>query len=120
MSEEIKKVKPITLRDNKTNDVYVLEFTRDSVQFAERRGFKLDDVADFPMSKIPEFFYYAFRAHHQNISKAETDKILFEELGGMHEGMLDRLTELYLEPVGTLRNKDNEEEVKNARMTVEL
>lgn len=115
---EKKATKPIILR-NDVNDVYVLEFNRDAVKFAEARGFKVQTLEDgVSLSGIEELFFYAFRMHHPEISKATADKILYEELGGMRPEMLERLVELYLAPFNTLIN--TEEMTKNSKMTVEL
>lgn len=112
------KVKPIILTDTDTNTQYVLEFNRESVRFAESRGFDISDIEKHPMTRIPEFFYYAFRMHHRNVSREKTDKILFEDLGGMSEQMLMRLGELYSVPLESL--VAGEDEPKNSKMTVEL
>jgi hypothetical protein len=69
---------------------------------------------------MPEFFYYAFRMHHPNISKQQTDKILFDVLGGMPEGMAERLGELYAVPYEALNGSGKGEQGKNGRMTVEM
>ena len=112
-------VKPIVLRDDVGN-VYVLEFNRDTIKFAEARGFKVQVLEDgVSMSAIEELFFYAFRMHHPNMSKANTDKILYEDLGGLHEGMLERLVELFLTPFNTLI-ATSEDAVKNSKMTVDL
>lgn len=115
---EKKAIKPITLR-NEIGDVYLLEFNRDSVKYAEARGFKVQALEEgVSLSGIEELFFYAFRMHHPEVSKANSDKILYEELGGLHEGMLERLVELYLAPFNTLMS--SEESAKNSKMTVEL
>ena len=46
-------VKPIFVTDTETGMEYTLEFNRESVAFAERRGFEINDVARFPMTKAP-------------------------------------------------------------------
>ena len=116
------RVKPIVLRDQKTNDIYVLEFNRDSIKFAESRGFKIaafDEGA--VITTVEELFFYAFRMHQPKITRAETDKILYEKLGGMPAGMLERLVDLYIEPLKALRqDADEEGNVKNATMTAEF
>lgn len=112
-------LKPITLRDDVGN-VYLLEFNRESVKFAEARGFKVQVLEEgVSMSAIEELFFYAFRMHHPNMSKANTDKILYDDLGGLHEGMLERLVELFLVPFNTLI-ATSEDAAKNSRMTVEF
>jgi hypothetical protein len=97
-----------------------LEFSRESGRFAEQSGFDVSDVIKFPMTKIPEFFFYAFRMHHKNIARNKTDQILTEALGGLPDGMLERLITLYSVPYDVLINKSEDGEEKNARMTVEF
>lgn len=112
------RVKPIILHDEEHQKDYTLEFSRESVMFAEQRGFSLDDLGRYPLLKMPEFFFYAFRMHHPNVSKGQTDKILFDVLGGMPEGMAERLGELYAVPYEALNGKG--EKGKNPKMTVEM
>lgn len=114
------KVKPMILNDHDTGEKYTLEFSRDSVKFAESRGFDMADVARYPMTKIPELFFYAFRMHHRNIARERTDRILFEELGGLPDGALERLGMLYSAPFDALSNANEDGEVKNAKVTVEF
>ena len=116
--ETEERVKPIILHDEEHQKDYTLEFSRESVVFAEQRGFSLNDLERYPMVKMPEFFFYAFRMHHPNISKGQTDKILFEMLGGMPDGMAERLGELYAVPYNALNNGG--EQGKNGKMTVEM
>lgn len=113
------RVKPIILHDNETGEEYTLEFDRESVKFAESKGFVIEDVEKYPMTKFPELFYYAFRKHHKTIARANTDKILFEQLGGLPDGFAERLGALYSAPFEAFNNKDNGEG-KNSRMTVVL
>lgn len=114
------RVKPIVLHDNENGVDYTLEFNRESVKFAEARGFDISDVSKFPMTKLPELFFYSFRMHHRNVSRERTDRILFDDLGGMPEGMGERLGELYAAPFEALTNNANAGEEKNGKMTVEL
>lgn len=114
-----KQIKPIILKDDNNGDVFVLEFDRASVKFAEARGFNINSFDNgLNMSAIEELFFYAFRKHQPNKSKADTDKILYEKLKGIPEGMLERLVELYLLPFNTLMQ--NEDDSKNSTMTVEF
>ena len=114
------QVKPIIIHDEENGTDYTLEFDRDSVRFAEARGFDIDDVGRFPMTKIPELFFYAFRMHHKSVSREKTDRILFEELGGLPDGAAERLGALYAAPFEALSNKNADGKVKNSKMTVEL
>lgn len=113
------EVKPIIIRDQTNGDVFVLEFNRDTVKMAEQRGFKIGAIdAGVVVSTTEDLFYYAFKMHHPKMSKADTDKILYEKLHGMPEGMLLRLIDLYVLPIEALKQK--EEEAKNLTMTVEF
>lgn len=114
------RVRPARLIDAEDGTEYVLDFSRDSVRFAESRGFKPDEVLDYPATKIPELFFYAFRKNHKNLAKNQTDRILEEQLGGMTEGLLTRLIQLYNQAALTHVVVTEEEAAKNARMTVEL
>lgn len=118
-SKEVnEQVKPVILHDEENKRDYTLEFDRETVLFAEARGFKIEDVADYSMTKVPELFFYAFRMHHKNVSREKTDRILFDDLGGMPSGLLERLIQLYSAPYDALVNKQGE--AKNSKMTVEL
>ena len=113
------QVKPIIIHDGENGIDYTLEFNRESIRFAEARGFDIDDVGKYPMSKLPELFFYSFRMHHKNVSKEKTDRILFDDLGGMPSGMAERLGALYAAPFEALTN-GNEGKAKNSKMTVEF
>lgn len=108
-------VKPIIIRDAKNKREYTLEFNRDSVRFAEARGFKLEDIDAFTMTKVPEFFWYAFRMHHMSVSLQQAEELL-KEIGGITEPIAKRLIELWMQTYDSLGN----EETKNPDMTVEL
>ena len=109
-------VKPVIVTDDETGLEYTLEFNRESIRFAEARGFKISDVGDFPMTKVPELWFYAFRMHHKTVSRQKTDALL-DGLGGLPDGLLERLGELYAAPFNTLTDGQTEE---NPRVTVKL
>jgi len=111
----MERVKPIVIRDTKKQKEYTLEFDRDAIRFAESRGFKLADVDDYSMTKVPEFFWYAFRYHHKSVSLGQAEEIL-KEIGGLNEAIAKRLVELWIQTYDSLGN----EETKNPDMTVEL
>lgn len=115
---EKENVKPIVLTNTETNETYTLEFTRDTVKHAERQGFDIDNIDKAPLTMTIELFYLAFRAHHKNVTREKAEKILFEDLGGVPDGMLERLIKLYALPFESLIN--NEGNSKNAKMTVQF
>lgn len=118
-SEVNEQVKPIVIHDTEAGMDYTLEFNRESIRFAEARGFDIDDVGKYPMSKLPELFFYAFRMHHKNVSREKTDRILFDDLGGLPKGVAERLGALYAAPFEAL-SQNEEKQVKNPKVTVEL
>lgn len=115
----MEKVKPITLKFEDGN-TYTLEFSRQTVSDAERDGFDVSLIEAQPMTMIPELFYRAFKMHHPNITKEETDKILFEDLGGFNrvEGLGKRLNELYFEPFTSLLGEEGKTAPKNSKLRV--
>lgn len=116
--ETKERINPIIIHDHENNRDYTLEFSRESIKFAEGRGFKIQDVDDFPMSKVPEFFWYAFRMHHPSFSLNQAEKML-DRLGGMNEAMAKRLGELWAVPFEALAHEENGDE-KNVTVTMEL
>lgn len=114
----MKNIKPIILTDTDTGAQYTLEFNRESIRFAESRGFDIQDIEKHPMTRVPELFFYAFRMHNKSVSREKTDKILFDDLGGVSDAMLERLGQLYAAPLETLIAGENEP--KNSKMTVEM
>jgi hypothetical protein len=81
--------------------------------------FTVDDgIFDLIADKGPELWYYAFRMHHKSVSREKADRILFDDLGGMPDGMAERLGMLYAAPLEALANKENK--AKNSKMTVEF
>ena len=117
--EREERVKPIVLTVDGRE--YTLEFSRESVRFAESRGFDLDDLARFPMTKTYEFFFYAFRMHHKGLPRDKTDQIIdegFGGVGGIPEGVLERLGKLYAEPFNV--HNDDGEDGKKLKVSVEM
>lgn len=96
------------LTDTETGKQYTLEFDKDSVKFAEARGFDISDVAKYPMSKISELFFYAFRKNHKNVSLERSEKLL-EGIGPLPDGFLERLIGLYSEPFAAFNSEDDGE-----------
>ena len=123
MSENITniedRVKPVKVQDHVSSNTYELDFSRESVKFAESRGFKLDEVTDFPATKIPELFWYAFRKNHKNMALNQTSEIL-ERMGGVTPALLGRLSQLYNQAALTHLIISDEDAAKNEEVTVEL
>ena len=91
------EVKPIKITDTNTGEVYTLEFDKESVRFAESRGFDIDDVAKYPLTKTEELFWYAFRKNHKRVDILKARKLL-EGIGALPEDFTERLMYLYAKP----------------------
>ena len=114
------RVNPIRITDNKTGDVYELDFNREAVYMMDRDGFRIEDVATFPATNVPKLFYYAFRKNHRKMTKAQTDKMLRDVLHGLTPAMLERLVLLYSQVATSDNVQDDEDLEKNAAVTVEM
>jgi hypothetical protein len=110
-------IKPMVITDNETGETYTLEFSRDSVRFAEQRGFCIEELTRYPETNIPALFFYAFRKNHANIPLSKAEK-LFDKLGGLTTEELARLVDLYHLPSEALFA--DEDTRKNGRMAVVL
>ena len=118
--EENAVVNPIRISDEKSGKVYELDFDRAAVAFAEDHEFILEDVTKYPETKFKEFFYYAFRMHHRDVSRGQTNAI-YDRLGGFSAEFLERLASLYRQ--AQLSNNvvsTTADMGKNGGMTVEL
>ena len=118
------EVKPIVLRFTDTNQVYTLEFNRQTITYAEKNGFPLNPfnreqvIFEKPIEVLEDLFYYSFMKNHRGISKTITDKILYDDLGGMSTAIMERLMELYFLGYSSLIS--TEEKQKNSTLAVEM
>ena len=113
------RIKPIRLTMKATGEVYELDFSRDSVRFAESRGFDPSDVQKYLGTKVDELWYYAFRMHHKSLSMQQTSKIK-SDMGGITPEILERLILLYAQAVQSNNIQDEEDFAKNSVATVEM
>ena len=118
--ELAEKFNPMKVVDHESNRTYILDFSRETVEFAEARGFTWELLGERPATLLPLIWYVAFRMHDPRISKEKTDKLL-KEKGGLKPKELKRLHDLYDQCLAPLiANDDDEEDAKNAKVTVEL
>ena len=113
------RVKPVKITDNQTGNIYELDFSRESVRFAENRGFRIDELIAFPATRIPELFFYSFRKNHKNVARSQTDALL-DKMGGLSGAFLERLNQLYNQAALSHVIASEEDAEKNADVTVEL
>jgi hypothetical protein len=87
---------------------YTLEYTRASVQQMEREGFVANDIVAKPMLTLPKLFAGAFKAHHRFDAKQKDIDEIFE-LFGNKQALIEKLAEMYAEPMEALLDNDNDE-----------
>lgn len=116
---ENEHIDPMYITDNDTGMKYELDFSRESVKFAENRGFDLENAIKFPVNGINDLFYYAFRKNHRSTSREKTDKML-DKWGGLPEKALSRLIQLYQQAQTYNTIQSDEDAEKNPHITLEL
>lgn len=115
---DTKNAKPITLTIG--DKTYTLEFNWNSVSSAERAGLTLQDVMkmETPATTIPLLFFAAFKMHNPEVTRKDTDNILFNEMGGLSQEVLARLVELFIAPYNSLMRDESDEERKNVKISL--
>lgn len=84
---------------------YTLEYTRESVKQMEREGFVANDIMTKPMNTLPKLFAGAFKAHHRfDAKQKEIDEIF--DLFGNKQALIEKLAEMYAEPMEALMDND--------------
>lgn len=114
------KMKPMTIADPENGKEYCLEFNRKSVSKTEQAGFDVNKIESSSMTMLPLLFWGAFLMHHPQITREQTDKILFEGLGGLDENEMAYLAQLYAEPFQTLISREDEEGANPRKMAVKF
>ena len=95
-------VKPMVIKDEENGKEYTLEYSRKTVVKAEQAGLVVDLIESKLMTMTPILFWGAFLMHHPYMTREQTDKILFEGLGGLKGEEMERLVELYVAPLESL------------------
>ena len=96
------RVKPMVITDPDESREYTLEYNRKAVVKVEQAGFDINQIESKPATMIPLLFWGAFLMHHPHMTKEQTDKILFDGLGGLRAEEMEYLAKLYAEPLQTL------------------
>lgn len=102
------RVKPMVITDPDEGREYTLEYSRRTVAKVEQAGLDVNSIEAKSMTMIPLLFWGAFLMHHPYMTKEQTDKILFDGLGGLQADELERLGKLYAEPFQTLIFSEDE------------
>lgn len=91
---------------------YVLEYNRKAVEFIERQGFIVSELAEKPMLMLPMAFEGLFFKNHKNINKSEIEEIFdkFKDKNALISTIAEMLNETYntlqSEPEGDEGNID--------------
>lgn len=89
---------------------YKLEYTRRTVQEMEREGFEVDNIQSKPMTALPALFAGAFKANHRFMKRDLVDEI-YQAMPDK-EGLIQKLAEMYNEPLQSLLSDPDEEAEK--------
>lgn len=124
MSNEVMNIQdhinPARITDEQNGRVYELDFSRESIVFAERNHFKLEDALEYPVTGMRDLFYYSFRKNHRNVARDKTDKLIERWGGGIPEALVKRLIQLYQQAQASNAIIVDEESEKNSGLTLEL
>lgn len=115
-TEEI--LNPVVLRVPNTGEEFTLDFNRESVKFAEERGFSLDDVSDKPVTGVQNLFWFSFRKNHKRVSLEQSNRLI-DELHGLPVNVIKHLMKLYAQ-AGFSNLINDEEDSKNPEGTWEF
>ena len=107
-SVKSERVKPMIITDPEEGREYTLEYNRKSVTKVEQAGLDINQIESKSMTMIPLLFWGAFLMHHPHMTRDQTDKILFDGLGGLSPEEMEYLGKLYAEPFQTLVASEGE------------
>ena len=107
-NDKRERLKPMVITDPDEGREYTLEFSRKTVSKAEQAGLDVNQIDTKSMTMIPLMFWGAFLMHHPHMTREQTDKILFEGLGGLNENEMAHLGKLYAAPFQTLIASEDE------------
>lgn len=124
MSNEVMNIQdhinPARIIDDQNGRTYELDFNRESIVFAERNHFKLEDALEYPVTGMRDLFFYSFRKNHRNVARDKTDKLIERWGGGLPEALVKRLIQLYQQAQSSNAIIVDEESEKNSGLTLEL
>ena len=101
-SAKSERLNPMVITDPDSGHEYTLEYSRRTVAKTEQAGLDVNQLESKSMTMIPLLFWGAFLMHHPHMTREQTDKILFEGLGGLNEQEMAYLGKLYAAPFQTL------------------
>lgn len=103
------RLNPMVITDPENGREYTLEYSRKTVAKTEQIGLNVNELESKSMTMIPLLFWGAFLMHHPHMTREQTDKILFDGLGGLEENEMAYLGKLYSAPFQTLIASEDKE-----------
>ena len=103
------RVSPMIITDPDEGREYTLEFNRKTVSRTEQAGLDINALDTKSMTMIPILFWGAFLMHHPHMTREQTDKILFDGLGGLSEDEMGQLGKLFAVTYQTLIATEDKE-----------
>lgn len=107
-SAKSERLRPMVITDPENGREYTLEYSRKTVVRAEGAGLDVNALESKSMTMIPIMFWGAFLMHHPQMTREQTDKILFDGLGGLSGDEMAHLGKLYADPFQTLIASEDE------------
>ena len=115
-----KRPTPMVIVDPDEGREYTLEFNRKTVKKAEQAGLDINEIGSKSMTMVSLLFWSAFLMHHPHMTQEQTDKILFDGLCGLGKDEMERLGDLYAEPLKSLFADEEEAAVNPRKMAVKF
>lgn len=85
---------------------YVLEYNRKSIEYIERQGFSISQLAEKPMLMLPMAFSGLFFKNHKNTRQSEIDEI-YDDFKNK-DMLINTIAEMLNEAYSSLQD-DNQE-----------
>lgn len=107
--------KTIVFTDPATERTYTLEYNRASVMKMEANGFYLNQeiMEHMPLTTLLKLFHGAFWLHHRAV-KLEDAAEMMKRMTDQN-GLIERLCEMYMEPVSAISGGTDETDEDNER-----
>ena len=92
------------------DEVYTLEFSRRTVGMMENAGFKLEDLVDKQVTRLPQLFAGAFLMHHPRMKEEKINKI-YKDMGDKDQ-LFTELIDLYRVPIEAMYDEPEDDSKK--------
>ena len=108
---------PLVFTNGETGETVTIEFNRAVILQMDRDGYSGEKIAEkaqqAPISTLVDLFYYGMLMHQPNTTKEEAYDFFFDNVGA-DENVLERLTDLFVQPYENMMTAQR----KNSRWTM--